>query len=136
MNTFSKNVKITSCSECTGRGVNLGRLIKERPCYYTHHTAWKVSVFGVILVRIFPNSNWIRRDTEYLSVFNPNAANSDQNNSEYGHFQCSVIWCIESCRMTVQNIYFIRWLERDCLLRNFPNTFRTAKYHRCARKYF
>ena len=29
-------------------------------------TAWKVSVFGVILVRIFPHS--------------------DQNNSEYGHF--------------------------------------------------
>ena len=36
-------------------------------------TAWKVSVFGVILVRIFPHSVWIRRDTEYLSGFNPNA---------------------------------------------------------------
>ena len=28
-------------------------------------TAWEVSVFGVILVRIFPHSDWIRRDTEY-----------------------------------------------------------------------
>ena len=27
------------------------------------YTAWKVSVFGVILVRIFPHSDWIRRDT-------------------------------------------------------------------------
>ena len=26
-------------------------------------TAWKVSVFGVILVRIFPHSDWIGRDT-------------------------------------------------------------------------
>ena len=31
--------------------------------------AWKVSVFWVFLVRIFPHSDWIRRDTEYLSVF-------------------------------------------------------------------
>ena len=35
-------------------------------------TAWKVSVFGIILVRIFPHWDWIRRDTEYLSVFSPN----------------------------------------------------------------
>ena len=34
-------------------------------------TAWKVSVFGVFLVRIFPHSDWMRRDTEYLSVFIP-----------------------------------------------------------------
>ena len=35
-------------------------------------TGWKVSVFGVILVRIFPHSDWIRWDTPYLSVFSPN----------------------------------------------------------------
>ena len=35
-------------------------------------TAWKVFVFGVILVRIFLHSNWIRSDTSYLSVFSPN----------------------------------------------------------------
>ena len=33
------------------------------------YTAWKVSVFGVSLLRIFPHSDWIR----YLSVFSPNA---------------------------------------------------------------
>ena len=37
------------------------------------YRAWKVSVFGVILVRIFPHSDWTRRDREYLSVFSPNA---------------------------------------------------------------
>ena len=31
-----------------------------------------MSVFGVILVSIFPHSDWIRRDTPYLSVFCPN----------------------------------------------------------------
>ena len=40
--------------------------------------------------RIFPHSDCIRRDTEYPSVFSPNAAecekNVDQNNCEYGHF--------------------------------------------------
>ena len=33
----------------------------------------KVSIFGVILVRIFLHLDWIRRDTPYLSVFSPNA---------------------------------------------------------------
>ena len=35
-------------------------------------TAWEVSIFEVFLVRIFPHSDWIQRDTEYLSVFSPN----------------------------------------------------------------
>ena len=48
-----------------------------------HYTAWKVSVFGVILVRIFPHSDVTRRDTE-------NTENTDQNNSEYGHFMRAV----------------------------------------------
>ena len=39
----------------------------------TKDTAWKVSVSGVSLVRIFPHSYWIRRYTEYLSLFSPNA---------------------------------------------------------------
>ena len=36
-------------------------------------TTWKVSVFGVCLACIFPQSYWIRRNTDYLSVFSPNA---------------------------------------------------------------
>ena len=32
------------------------------------HTAWKMSVFGVILVRIFQHSDWIRRDTVSLHI--------------------------------------------------------------------
>ena len=35
--------------------------------------AWKVPIFGVILVGIFPHLDWIRRNTSYLSVFSPNA---------------------------------------------------------------
>ena len=41
-----------------------------------------------------PSLDWIRRDTEYPSVFSPNAGkcgkNTDQNNSKYGHFLHSV----------------------------------------------
>ena len=33
---------------------------------------WKTSAFGVFLVFIFPHSDWIRRDTKYLSIFSPN----------------------------------------------------------------
>ena len=35
-------------------------------------TGWKVSAFGVLMVRIFSHSDWIRKYTEYLSVFSPN----------------------------------------------------------------
>ena len=46
------------------------------PIYFNNilvtHTAWKMSIFGVFVVRIFQNSGWIRRDREYLSVFSPN----------------------------------------------------------------
>ena len=31
----------------------------------TLYTAWKVFVFGVFLVRVFPHSNWIRKDTVF-----------------------------------------------------------------------
>ena len=55
-------------------------------------TDWKVSVFGDFLVGIFPHSDWILRDTEYISVFGPNMENTDQKNSEYGHFSGSEIW--------------------------------------------
>ena len=41
--------------------------------YFEKYTAWKVSVFAVFFVRILPHSAWIRRDTEYLSIFSPNA---------------------------------------------------------------
>ena len=36
------------------------------------NTSWKVSVFGVFLVRIFLLSDWPRRFTEQVSAFNPN----------------------------------------------------------------
>ena len=44
------------------------------------HTAWKVSVFGVFLVHIFPHSDCIGRDTPYAGM----RENADLKNSEYG----------------------------------------------------
>ena len=44
--------------------------------------AWKVSVFGVILVHIFSHSDWIRRDTLEISPYLVRMReNTDQNNS-------------------------------------------------------
>ena len=52
-----------------------------------------LSYSGPNFSRIVPHSDWIRRDTEFLSVFSPNAGksgkNADQNNSEYGLFLSS-----------------------------------------------
>ena len=60
---------------------------------------------GLHFSRIFPHSDWIRRDTEYFSVFSPNAGksgkNADQNNSEYGLFLRSVILDFISTRFSI-----------------------------------
>ena len=58
-------------------GVNKSRTLTN--------TAWKVSVFGVILVGIFPYSDWIQRYTPY-SVGMPE--NTNQKNPKYGLFSC------------------------------------------------
>ena len=51
------------------------------PCFPLFFTAWKVSVFEVFLVRIFPHLDWLRRDTP---------KNTNQKNPEYRHFSRSV----------------------------------------------
>ena len=52
---------------------------------------WSYS--GPHFSRVLSHKDWIRKDTKYLSVFNPNVGkcgkNVDQNNSEYVHFLCS-----------------------------------------------
>ena len=46
-------------------------------------TAWKVSKYGVILSPIFPHSDWIRKDSEYLSVISPNAGKYGPEKAPY-----------------------------------------------------
>ena len=56
---------------------------------------------------IFPHLDRIRRDTEYLSLFRPNAGkcgkNTDQNNSEYRLFLCGVDLFIINSPLSFQN---------------------------------
>ena len=75
-----------------------------------------------------PHLDWIRRDTEYLSVSSPNAAvrmqeNADQKNSEYGHF--SYAQCATPSLTKIQGLlkaihYFRKTFYLTCLTR-FPN---------------
>ena len=53
------------------------------------------STSSVILIPIFPHSDWIRRDTPNHSVLVRMRENMDQNNSEYGHFSRSVYSCLQ-----------------------------------------
>ena len=48
------------------------KLTSENSPLHTASHCIKMSVFRVILVRIFPHSDRILKDTEYLSVFSPN----------------------------------------------------------------
>ena len=90
-------------------------------CIVSISTAWKLSVFRVILARIFPHSDWIRRDTEYLSVFSPNAGKkADQNNSEYGQFSCSVHLTSYLCfylKIITLSLWFIDSYQQKALLK-------------------
>ena len=55
------------------------------------YTEWKMSVFGVFLVRLFPHSDWIRRDMEHFAVSSPNAGKFGPEKSKCRHFLRSVM---------------------------------------------
>ena len=81
-------------------------------------TAWKVSVFGICLVRIFPHLDSIWRDPPYLSVFSPNAVKY-----WYGLFSCSKKFLVrEERRLTVCRTFHPRWQVLSALLITFLST--------------
>ena len=74
------NIKITT----EGRTLILYKMASLSMCY-----GWimrKVPVFEVLLVRVFPHSDWIRSISPYSVRMRENM---DRNNSEYGHSLCS-----------------------------------------------
>ena len=75
--SWRRSMRLTML-ECTGIETALS-------CGYG--TAWKTSAFQVILVHIFPHSDWIRREILRTSPYSVQMReNTDQNNSEYRRF--------------------------------------------------
>ena len=76
------NVIISSCFTFWCRGDPSRHSLREK-CLYSEF----------FLVRIFPHSDWIWRDTEYLTVFSPNEGKYGPERFEYRHvtqwFVCS-----------------------------------------------
>ena len=89
INTDNLILNFNKLFEKTFVRMSILRKSYELSTYKKRDTAWNVSVFGVFLVSIFPNSDWIRRDTVYLSVFSSNAGKYDQKNSKYDQFSRS-----------------------------------------------
>ena len=56
-----RNPNDKSLSSSSQFSPSLSKLLYQRFLIAITYTAWKVSVFGVFLVRIFPHSDWIRR---------------------------------------------------------------------------
>ena len=81
-------------------------------------TAWKESLFGVFLIRIFPHSvGW--KYVEILRKIVRMRENADQKNSEYGHFS-RVLY------KTLSNIYHMTFCENKWRMNNdhyFHKTF-------------
>ena len=73
-------------------------------------TAQKVFLFKVFLVRIFPHSDWIRRDTPSPYSFRMQE-NTDQKKSEYGHFSQCVIVQLNPCLANILFLYLLKTPE-------------------------
>ena len=62
--------------------------------FWLHKKCPYLGLFWSAFFQHFPHLDWIRRDTEYLSIFSPDTGgcskNADQNNYEYGLFLRSV----------------------------------------------
>ena len=69
------NVIISSCFTFWCRGDPSRHSLREK-CPYSEF----------FLVRIFPHSDWIWRDTEYLTVFSPNEGKYGPERFKYRHF--------------------------------------------------
>ena len=93
------------------------KLLSFRFLGYTS-TAEKVSKYGVFLARVFRHSDWIRRDTPFLSVFSSNEAKYGQEKTAYlDNFHTVISWAklvwssasqkiLESCGF--KNLLFLR----------------------------
>ena len=73
-----RDLRLISCLVLSCNAVIKGAFKTLSIIYAGIYNAWKVSVFKIFLVCIFPHSDWVRRETRYLSVFNSNAGKCRQ----------------------------------------------------------
>ena len=66
-----------------------------------------MSLFVVILACIFPHLDWIRRDTEYLSVFSPNVG-------KFGPYQLRIRTLLTQCTLLLFVFKIVESLQ--CIL--------------------
>ena len=104
-NRFCKHVQLVQCCRITEFILNffpfvfgfiMNICLGYEPVSFIQktYTAGKVAVFDVILVRIFSHSDWVRENT-------------DQNNSEYGHFLRSVKTTFSLTTILVTMLWFL-----------------------------
>ena len=97
-------------------------------------TTWKVSVFEVILVRIFPHSDWVRPDSIQMQE------NTDQNYSKNRHIYAVFdLWIATELEILKSFLYFSWWISLLYgfkVLQCFKKTLshRTAKFHEYSRR--
>ena len=101
---------------------------------YMLNTAWKVSVFGNFLIRIFwfrilLHSPWIG-EIRSISPYSVRMRdNTDQKNSKYGHFSCSVKHD-NTFSVTVSTFYVVFFTKNKIISQktSFPNNYRTNSF--------
>ena len=98
------------------------------------YTAWKVSIIGVILVRIFPHWDWIRRDTPHFPTFRLNTERYSLSlhiPSECGKMRTRItlnmdtFYAVILCRTAfLKNIHFQKQFNESVLQKRVPSNFR------------
>ena len=92
----------------------------------TPTTGWKVSVFGVILVRIFPHSDWIQ--FEYGKIWmriTPNTNTFYAVNLYVRTNQChckSHVICIKFFNFSKNRQFHSKWFTNECTRFNCENS--------------
>ena len=102
-------------------GININNQINFFVIVWTSRTVWKVSLFGVFLVRIVQHLDWIRKDTSYLCIQSKcgkiqtrKTPNTDSSRNVGVTSFCSkkawFFWGCNSCDLTHLRLIFLSYI--------------------------
>ena len=75
---------------------------------FSNYSAWKVFLFGVFLVYIFPHSHWIQRFTSVQML-----EKTDQKSSNFGHFLRNAFICLLKIRIKPSALQVVSVMYRS-----------------------
>ena len=89
---------------------------KHRSIYVVYIIVWKVSLFAVFLVRIFPHPDKVGRNTEFLSICTPNAKKYRQEKLQIRIFFTKCMWPVFHFQLHFHWRQLCNFIKTDALV--------------------